>query len=175
MELIVAPPLIRSAALHGPRSRIFQTATAAIRAKFVVTPAVAEGKLLRRLRLRFGPLVLFSSNTSNTNTDSPPPLEARRPRIWVFDAFEDVSNRAAHELGRLMLLHDPTAARQLYNWTAEQEQIAWDKADCDHLPVEDANGMDRPRGEKGERDGHVDMTDTASLTRRNLLSVGDGS
>ena len=28
---------------------------------------------------------------------------------------------------------------------------------------------------KGERDGHVDMTDAASLAQCNLISVGDGS
>jgi hypothetical protein len=28
-------------------------------------------------------------------------------------------------------------------------------------------------GEKGERDGHVDTTDTASLTQRSLLSISE--
>jgi len=34
---------------------------------------------------------------------------------------------------------------------------------------------DQLGSKKGERDGHVDMTDAASLAQRNLLSVSDGS
>ena len=34
---------------------------------------------------------------------------------------------------------------------------------------------DQLGSKEGERDGHVDMTDAASLAQRNLLSVSDGS
>jgi hypothetical protein len=34
---------------------------------------------------------------------------------------------------------------------------------------------DQLGSKKGERDGHVDMTDAASLAQRNLRSVGGGS
>src|SRR6516164_8716382 len=34
---------------------------------------------------------------------------------------------------------------------------------------------DQLASKKGERDGHVDMTNAASLAQRNLCSVGDGS
>jgi hypothetical protein len=37
------------------------------------------------------------------------------------------------------------------------------------------SGADKLGGNEGKRDRHVDMTHTASLARRNLLNVCDGS
>jgi hypothetical protein len=37
------------------------------------------------------------------------------------------------------------------------------------------SGADKLGSKEGERDGHVDMTDAASLAQCNLLSAGDGS
>ena len=37
------------------------------------------------------------------------------------------------------------------------------------------SGADQLGSKEGERDGHVDMTDAASLAQRNLLSVSDGT
>jgi hypothetical protein len=97
----------------------------------VALPALSRSGLTRPA-IYHGPLVPHSGAKSSPAEDD---IKLRPPRAKIFD-FEDVSYRAARELGRLMLLHDPAASRQLYNWKAEQEQRAWKPSEADDLPFD---------------------------------------
>jgi hypothetical protein len=74
---------------------------------------------------------------------------------------------------RALLLRIQTKSYELptpFRWSIAQTL----DVDASRQPTLDCSA-DELGSKKGERDRHVDMTDTASLAQRNLLSVSDGS